>query len=193
MVQFVLSTIHTVLNASSNIPGVSTEDALGKLLPNVYLFLTHLFAFSALLMCVIWLIWKPTQKSVEARQKYIADLVAEAEEARKEAFEKLNEADQIKFAAHSQAKNIVDKAINQAYIQKEQIEGESKINAKKIIDDAQHQAERMQYKIKLDNEKEIIEIALSATESLLQKKVTKEENEELVKNIINKMNNNDRK
>jgi F-type H+-transporting ATPase subunit b len=121
------------------------------------------------------------------RREYIANEIAEAEKSRREAFEKLNEAEQTRIQAHSQAKIIVDNATTQAYVKKEAIESEGKINAKKIMDDAQQQSLRLEKTLREGNEKQILDIAFSATEALLQKNFNKEDNEKIVKEFIDKL------
>jgi F-type H+-transporting ATPase subunit b len=135
----------------------------------------------------MWLAWKPTKNSLAKRSAYIANEIAEAEKSRREAFNKLNEAEQVRIQAHTEARTIIDTATSQAYVKKEAIESEGKINAKKIINDAQQQALRLEQSIKENNEKQILDIAFSATEALLKKNFTKEDNQKLVKEFIDKI------
>jgi F-type H+-transporting ATPase subunit b len=135
------------------------------------------------------LAWKPTKNSLAKRRAYIANEIAEAEKSRREAFEKLNEAEQTRIQAHTQARTIIDNATTQAYVKKEAIENEGKMNAKKIIADAQQQILRLEHSIKENNEKQILDIAFNATEALLQKNFNKDDNEKLVKEFIDKLSN----
>jgi F-type H+-transporting ATPase subunit b len=124
------------------------------------------------------------------RHAYIANEIAEAEKSRKEAFVKLNEAEQTRIQAHSQAKIIVDNATSQAYLNKENIENEGKVNAKKIVQDAQQQILRLEHTLQANNEKQILDIAFSATEALIKKNLDKEDNRKLVKEFIKELSKN---
>ncbi|MDR0674847.1 MAG: hypothetical protein LBF36_01095 [Mycoplasmataceae bacterium] len=168
---------------------LSSDTVVNDLLPNLWVFLTHLFACTFLFIIIMWLAWKPTKTSLEKRRAYIANEIAEAEKSRREAFEKLNEAEQTRIQAHTQAKVIIDNATSQAYVKKEAIESEGKINAKKIVADAQQQVLRLENSIVQDNEKKILDIAFSATEALLKKNFKEADDEKLVKEFIDKLAN----
>ncbi|MDR1991252.1 MAG: hypothetical protein LBP70_00780 [Mycoplasmataceae bacterium] len=166
---------------------LDSQDIVNKLLPNLWVFLTHLFACNFLFVIIIWLAWKPTKASLAKRHAYIANEIAEAEKSRREAFIKLNEAEQTRILAHTQAKTIVENATTQAYLQKETIENESKTNARKILEDAQRQAVQLKQSIKLENEKQVLDIAFDAAEALLQRNLDKKDNEKIVKEFLNKL------
>jgi F-type H+-transporting ATPase subunit b len=166
---------------------LDTQGIVDDLLPNLWVFLTHIFACVFLLIIIMWLAWKPTKTYLAKRRAYIANEIAEAEKSRREAFIKLNEAEQTRIQAHAQAKIIVDNATNQAYAQKETIENESKINAKKIIEDAKQQSLKLEKKLREDNEKQVLDIAFSATEALLQKNFDKSDNDKIVQEFIDKL------
>lgn len=168
---------------------LDSDTVVNELLPNLWVFLTHVFACTFLFIIIMWLAWKPTKNSLAKRRAYIANEIAEAEKSRREAFEKLNEAEQTRIQAHTQARTIIDNATTQAYVKKEAIENEGKMNAKKIIADAQQQILRLEHSIKENNEKQILDIAFNATEALLQKNFNKDDNEKLVKEFIDKLSN----
>ncbi|MDR0985783.1 MAG: F0F1 ATP synthase subunit B [Mycoplasmataceae bacterium] len=167
---------------------IASSDVVNDLLPNVWVFLSHVFATVVLLILIIWLVWKPTKKSLAKRREYIANEIAEAEKAKREAFEKLTKAQQEKVKAHEQAKIIVDNATSQAYVKKEAIESEGKNNAKKIVEDAKLSATQLHQSLKENNEKQIMDIAFSATEALLNKNIDDEENKKIVNDFIKKLN-----
>jgi F-type H+-transporting ATPase subunit b len=81
----------------------------------------------------------------------------------------------------------VENATTQAYLQKETIENESKTNARKILEDAQRQAVQLKQSIKLENEKQVLDIAFDAAEALLQRNLDKKDNEKIVKEFLNKL------
>jgi F-type H+-transporting ATPase subunit b len=133
------------------------------------------------------LVWKPTKDALEKQRLYIQNEIQQAEKARKEAFEKLAEAEKAILEAHTHAKTIVGNATNQAYLNKEKIEGEGKINAKRIVDDAQLEAAKLETAIKANNEKEIIDIAFTAAEALIKKNITDADSKKQVAELIKKM------
>ncbi|MDR2823000.1 MAG: F0F1 ATP synthase subunit B [Mycoplasmataceae bacterium] len=169
---------------------VDQSDIMNALFPNLWVFLSHVFASVVLITICIWLVWKPTKTSLEKRRNYIAKEIKDAEQAKKEAFDRLAQAEQEKIQAHSQAALIVENASKQAYHQKEQIEGEAQQNVKRMYDDAKNESVKLQENIKANMHKQIVDIAFDATESLLQEKIDETTNrkfiEEFIKNLPKK-------
>ncbi len=178
---FVLSPLCFCLSSCSPI---SQEDILNSMLPNLWVFLSHLFATIVLLILCVWLVWKPSKEALRKRNEYIQNQIKEAEDARKEALKKLAEAEKEKINAHVQAQDILNVANNQAYQIKDQIVAEAKNNAKKITDDAINEGIKIQNDISSKMNKQILDIAFDATASLLKKKVTRKDSDAFVNDFI---------
>ncbi len=163
---------------------VEPDDVIQSIMPNLWVFLSHLFATVVLLTLCIWLVWKPSKETLRKRNEYIQDQINQAEEARKEALKKLADAEKEKMNAHSQAQNILEVASNQAYQLKEKIETEAKNNAKKITDDAVNEGIKIKTDIYSSMDQEILDIAFDATTSLLKKKVSRKDSDQFVKDFI---------
>jgi F-type H+-transporting ATPase subunit b len=136
------------------------------------------------------MIWKPTKKALAKRREYIEREIKDAENARREAFERLAEAEQTKIDAYLKAQQIIDHAVGQAYKQKETIELEAKENLKKIQIDASYQVAKLKQSMQDDIEKQILDTAFNATQALLQKKINHKENRKLVQKFIKELNKN---
>jgi F-type H+-transporting ATPase subunit b len=149
---------------------MDSTEIMSALLPNLWVFIAHIVASLTLLALTICLVWRPTKNALEKRRNYIANEIREAEEARKEVFIKLQEAEKEKIEAHNRANIIVSDATNQAYKRKEEIEYEANLNARKIRTDAETEAEKLKIKIKNESQKQIVNIAFSAAETLVKKK-----------------------
>ena len=102
--------IPIILVATSCAP-IEEDAVIESLIPNVWDFISHLFATLVLLGVAIWLVWKPTKKALEKRHNYIAEEIKTAEDSKKEAVKKLEEANVEKINAHQQASEIIDSAI----------------------------------------------------------------------------------
>ncbi len=163
---------------------IEPEDVITSIMPNLWVFLSHLFATIVLLTLCIWLVWKPSKETLHKRNEYIQNQINQAEEARQEALKKLAEAEKEKINAHGQAQNILEIASNQAYQLKEKIETEAKNNAKKITDDAVNEGIKIKTDIYSSMDREILDIAFDATSSLLKKKVSRKDSDQFVKDFI---------
>jgi F-type H+-transporting ATPase subunit b len=118
------------------------------------------------------------------RRQFINEELYSAEQANRESFIKLSEAEQTRINAYSDAKMIIENARNEAYMDKENIQSETKILVKKMLEDAKNNGIKLQNQIRQTMNDQILDIAMTATEALLQKKVNKKENEKFVKQAI---------
>lgn len=169
---------------------ISSEDVLNGILPNLWVFLSHLFATVVLLILCVWLVWKPSKQALKKRNEYIQDQIKQSEQAREESLKRLHEAEQEKINAHNEAQNILEVANNQAYQIKEQIESQAKNNAKKITDDAINEGIKIKTDISSKMNQQILDIAFDATSSLLKKKITRKDSDKFVEDFIDQVNKN---
>ena len=162
------------------------------LLPNAYVFISHIVASLVLLTLTIWLIWKPTKNSLEKRRNYITNEIREAEKSRKDALVKLQEIEKEKIEAHNRVNLILSNATNEAYRKKEAIELEANLSAKKIRNDAESDIEKMKIKMKNDMQKQIVDIAFSATETLIKKKYNPKDDYKTIHEFIKELDKKDK-
>lgn len=167
---------------------IDSSEILNALLPNVWVFIAHIIASLVLLTATIWLVWKPTKNALEKRRNYIANEIRQAEEVRKEVFIKLQEIEQEKIEAHNRASSIISDATNQAYHKKETIEAEANLNAKKIRNDAELDIEKLRLQMKNNLQKQVIDIAFSAAETLVKKKYTPKDDYKAIASFVKKLN-----
>ena len=168
---------------------IDSSEIINNLFPNLWVFVSHIIATIILIIIMAWLVWKPTKDSISKRHDYIEGQIKEAEESRNEALKKLAEAQKEKVTAINQAQQIIDDANVQAYEIKEKLEAEGKKNAQIISENALIDAENLKKEISKNMHDEIVSIALDATEKLLQKKISKKDNDKFVDEILTIINN----
>ena len=101
---------------STSCAPIDKEDIISDLFPNLWVFLTHIFAAIILLIVCIYIVWKPTKTNLAKRQEYIQNEINKAEEIRKNALKQLSVAEQTKIEAFENAKTFVaeiEKYINE--------------------------------------------------------------------------------
>ena len=98
---------------STSCSPVEKEIVLDDLLPNLWVFLSHVFATVVLLLVSIYLVWKPTKTSLAKRHEYIQNEISQTEEIKKNALKQLAEAEQTKINAFNDAKKIIETANSQ--------------------------------------------------------------------------------
>lgn len=168
---------------------IDSSEIINNLFPNLWVFVSHIIATIILIIIMAWLVWKPTKDSISKRHDYIEGQIKEAEESRNEALKKLAETQKEKVTAINQAQQIIDDANVQAYEIKEKLEAEGKKNAQIISENALIDAENLKKEISKNMHDEIVSIALDATEKLLQKKISKKDNDKFVDEILTIINN----
>ena len=138
---------------------IDQEEVVNALLPNLWVFITHIVATVILLILAIWLVWKPTKHALAKRHEYIQNEISAAE--------------QTKIQADSTAREIVANAKQEAYVTKQQIEQDAKYYAEIIKEKANNEAIKIKSKMKLDMEEQVLDIAFAASSALLKDKITK--------------------
>lgn len=166
---------------------IQSEDVINSLLPNVWVFLSHITATVILLVIMTSLVWKPSRAALEKRRDYIANQIKEAETLRKNAAKELEAANNKKLEAFSQANEIMNNATNEGYSLKEKLEAEAKMNAKQIRTDAENEAKKIKREIASEMEASIVDNACLLASNLIKQKITKEDNDALINEFIEQM------
>lgn len=146
-----------------------------------------IFAFVnfLLLVFILWkLLYKPITEMLDKRKQIIADSLHDADKARKIAEAQKESYDRQIANAYAEAQEIINDAKNKASIQ-----------ADEIIADANKKAEelKMQAALSIENERaktmsemktEIADLASMAAAQILEREVSKSNNDEIVNSII---------
>ncbi len=138
-----------------------------------------------ILFCVVgFFVFKPVRKILQTRQDYVVSQVKNAEAYKEDALNKQKEADDRIASLQDEAKSIIEEANKNAATIKD--------NASKEMDEERiHQKELLakeieQEKIKAKEEirKEIVNVALDASKAILEREVTKSDNDKIVDDFI---------
>ena len=163
---------------------ITKDEVINNLLPNLWVFVTHIFAAVILLIIIIYLVWKPTKTNLQQRQEYIQKEINQADEIKKDALKQLTIAEQKKIDAFAKAKKSVDAANKQAYQDKLEIEQQAINNSKRIIQQAESDAKKIKTKIEQTMNKQIVDIVFEASSALLKSKVSKNDSKVFVEEFI---------
>lgn len=163
---------------------LKSEDVVNNLFPNLWVFLTHIIAAVILIVVMTWLVWKPTKQSLQKRHDYIAKEIADAQNAKEAATMELNEANQLKVSAMSQAMTITTQAKAEAFDIVEKARLEAKQTANKILKDAEADIEREKNEVRANAQENIINIAFDVAESVLNKEIKKQDQSEYVDDLL---------
>lgn len=157
---------------------------VNNLFPNLWVFLTHIIAAVVLVVLMTWLVWKPTKQALQKRHDYIAKEIADAQSAKETAIMEMNEANQLKVDAMSQAMVITTQAKAEAFKLIENARQEAKQTATKIVTDAQASVEKAKQDARENEQENIINIAFDVAESVLGKEVAKQDKDKYIDDLL---------
>lgn len=164
------------------------SDFTSKIFPNGYWdFLVQLIAFVLLLLIVFFLGFKPLRKMMKKRQDAVNAMIEDAKEnqaiAKKAALEK----DQTIDEGKKEAERIVYSAKKNAEFEASRIIAEAKEEAVARRKKADQDIESAKEASKEEVRQQIIDVAMLASEQVLGREVTSEDNERLVDEFVSSL------
>ena len=172
---------------------VTQQEVIDNLLPNLWVFLTHIVATVVLLILAIWLVWKPTKHALAKRHEYIQNEIKAAEDAKAQALVALSEAEKTKVQAFTTAQEIVANAKKEAYVVKHDIEKEANRNALEIKENANNEAAKIKTEMQQQMHEQVIDLAFAASTAFLKDKITKKDSDQFVDEFITELENTKKK
>ncbi|WP_036448594.1 F0F1 ATP synthase subunit B [Mycoplasmoides pirum] len=166
---------------------LNENNIINQFFPNFWVFLANLIALVILLFVIIFFLWKPTKRSINARTQAIQNKIDEAKKAKEEAEIYLVQANEKRLKAIEESQTIINNSVNEAYRIKSEIEEKAKRDANIIIQNARIEFAKQENKLRSQLHSEIINVALSATEALAQKTITKADHEKFVEEFISEL------
>lgn len=159
-------------------------DIAGQLVPNLATIIVQLLATGVLLFFIKKWLWLPARDYLEKRATYAQEQIASAEALKHEAMTINADANATLRLAGSQARVLVDKAKNDSALLKDAILKEAKREVDQKIEAAQREIKFQQRAMQEEVTKEIVDVALAATERLLIDKTTDEEDRKAIERFV---------
>lgn len=113
--------------------------------------------------------------------------IDEAKKAQEEAQIFLQEANEKRLKADMEARQIVNLATHEGFQIKSEIEDNAKRSANRTISNAKSELSRLEIELRKQMHEEIINISISATEALVKKHISKDDNEKFVNDFIKEL------
>ena len=163
---------------------ITKEWVVNSLFPNLWVFLAHLIGVVILIVVMTWLLWKPTRNMLDKRHDYIAKQIADATKAKETAEVELQEANQLKVDALSQAMSITTQARAEAFDIVETAKSEAKRASAKIIKNAEADIQREKDNATANAQDNIINIAFDVAGNILEKEINKQSKDKYIDEIL---------
>ena len=166
---------------------IKAEDITTNLLPNIWIFISHLIAFIVLLIVITFLVWKPTKKFLAKKKSFINKTLDDAKRTSNEANNSLNISRLNKIKAIEEANTILKKAHDDASKIIDHAKNDAKKEALKIIEKTNSCLEHEKKIMKKDYQQNVIGTALNIVENVFSDEKNDRNKQKYINHILNKI------
>lgn len=164
-------------------------DILGQLIPNPLTMIVQLCATAVLFFLMYKLAYKPIKKIIDTRSEYEQNRLSKADALKKQYEDLHAEAEKQINDAKVEAQEIISKAQDEGNRVKNNLIEEGKLKSQQIIDDAQNNIALQKNKMLDEMHGEIVDVALTAAEKLLQSKLDEKNDKDSINEFIKEVTN----
>lgn len=164
-------------------------DILGQLIPNPLTMIVQLCATAVLVFLMYKLAYKPIKRIMDTRSEYEQSRLTDADKLKKEYEDLHAKAEKEISDAKTKAKQIVSDAQDEGNRVKTNLIDEGKQKSQQIIDDAQNNIALQKNKMLDEMHGEIVDVALSAAEKILQTKLDSKDDKDSINEFIKEVTN----
>jgi len=165
---------------------IASEGGNGGLLDvNPGLMIWTVITFILLLLILKKVAWKPILTALDKRESDIREALAQAEKAKDDAKQILEQNQANLAKAEEESKKIINQSRTYAETLKEQLIKDSKEQAKKIVDDASLEIQRKQDIAFEELKGQIAEIAVSAAEKIIRESLDAQKSKHVIDKYLN--------
>ena len=161
------------------------KDIADKIIPDdPWAFVVQLTATFLLVIILSKFLVKPVRDFIAKRTAYIQGNLDEAAIKNQEANEKLADANAKLKEARTTSKQMVEQAKVTALNEKDRIVEETKNEVASMKEKARKDIENERIQMKEELSKEVIDVALTAASKVVEREVSKEDNEKIIEDFI---------
>ena len=164
-------------------------DILGQLIPNPLTMLVQLCATAVLFFLMYKLAYKPVKKIMDTRAEYEQSKLSDADKLKKEYEDLHAKAEKEIDEAKTKAQEIIANAQDEGSRVKNNLIDEAKQKSQQIMEDAQNNITLQKNKMLEDMHGEIVDVALSAAEKMLQSKLDSKDDKDSIDAFIKEVKN----
>jgi F-type H+-transporting ATPase subunit b len=165
---------------------IASEGGNGGLLDvNPGLMIWTVITFIILLLILKKVAWKPILTALDKRESDIKESLAQAEKARDDAKQILEQNQANLAKAEEESKKIIEQSRTYAESLKDQLIKDSKEQAKKIVDDASSEIQRKKDAAFEELKGQIAEIAVSAAEKIIRESLDAQKSKQVIDKYLN--------
>jgi F-type H+-transporting ATPase subunit b len=155
--------------------------------PDPGLFIWTILTFLVLLGLLAKFAWKPLLQALESRQESIRKSLDDADQAKRELERLQQQSEKIIQEARVSAEQIVEQSRSDAEKVREELKVKAKEEAENILRNAQRQIETQTRQAVRDIRNEVADMAVLIAGKVLERNVSKEDNERLIDDALKQM------
>lgn len=159
-------------------------DIASKIFPSVPALLTQLVATGILVFVVRKYLWKSALEYIEKRKQYLHQVVTDTENLKTQAEQQAAKTEQELNQAYLNARSIVEEAKQKADAEKDAILNAANQEAEFKREQIKRELENEKQKAEKELKQQIIDVALSAAEKVIKRKINDQDTEKLVDEFI---------
>ena len=170
--------------------GQTIKDYISKnLIPSWVSFVVQVSALVIMVIVVLFVAYKPVKKMLTKRADYVENNIRESETAKAEAMKNATASQEVLIASKKEAAEIVAEAKATAINnQKEMIE-QTQLEINNMKEQARVDIESSKQEAREEIRKEMVSVALAASEEVLKREVNKKDNARVVEDFIKDLDN----
>lgn len=161
-----------------------SEDITHKLIPSWVSFVVQLSALIIMIIVGFFVAYKPVKKLLQKRADYVENNIRESEVAKAEADKNVTTSQEMIIASKKEAADIVANARMNAENIKREKEEETVLEINKMKALAEEDIENSKEEAKEEIRREMISVALSASEEILKREINEKDNARIVEDFI---------
>ena len=174
-------------SCDTNEIGDRIKTTVFDMLPNLWVTLIQLTIFILVVILFMIFAYKPLKKKLNERSEYIEKNIKDSENAKKEAQEALNKANEIILNSQKEAGEIVQNAQFTAQEKVAMVEKELATDIEQQKELAHREIQNERKKMLEDSKTEIVDTAFKASEQILKREVKKDDHDKFVDEFIEEM------
>ena len=151
------------------------------------LFIWTILTFLVLVALLTKFGWQPLMQMLDARQESIKKSLSDAENARRELEQLQQESSQIIRKARIEAESILSKSWTDAEKLREEMKQKARSEADAIVKESQRQIELETGRALRQIRSEVADLSIAIASKVIQRNVTKEDNDRLIQDTLKQM------
>lgn len=163
-------------------------DIQGQLFPNIYTLLTQLGATLIIFIIFKKFLYKPVVDFLDARAEKMQEDLLLAQRQKQLADVELENAKKHFQEQVKKGKQLIESSVAQAHLEKEEILKAAKLEAAHTLSQASLEIENQKIELQSELNKQIVDVAMSATTKLLSEKMDQETQRQALQDFIDQVN-----